>query len=126
MDSKVLAQTLMKLAQSKNSEKSIEQFLSYLKKKNFLGLLPKVKKHIERYEKNSSQENKLVISSKHDLSDSDIKNIISLVGADTDVTLEIIKDEAVVGGFSATYAGNIYDGSLRNQITQLRTRLTHS
>ncbi|MGB0925124.1 MAG: F0F1 ATP synthase subunit delta, partial [Minisyncoccia bacterium] len=82
-------------------------------------------KHLVRAAQISSTANTLVISAKHELSKTDIDEIISLVGADKNVATEIISDESIVGGFSATYQGNIYDGSLRNQITQLRTRLTH-
>lgn len=123
IDSKTLAQTLIKISQSKNSEKSIAAFFDYLKKKNFLGLLPQVKKHIERSRETLSQTQTLVISTKHQISEAEIKEIISLVQADKDVHVELIKDESIVGGFSATYQGNIYDGSLRNQITQLKTAL---
>ena len=124
VDSKTLAQTFVKLMKTENSEKSISKFFDYLKKKNLLGLLPQVKKHILRQEKLASAENTLSISSKHDLSESEIKDIVSLVGADKTVSVEVIKDEAVIGGFSAIYAGNIYDGSVRNQMTQLGKRLT--
>lgn len=123
IDSKVLAQTLMKLSKSENSEKSITAFFDYLDKKNFTGLLPQVKNHIKRFSKISSNEQTLIISSKHDVSESEIKDIISLAGADENVVVEVVIDETIVGGFSATYQGNIYDGSLRNQITQLKTKL---
>lgn len=123
IDSKVLAQALMKISQSENNEKSVNAFFEYLKKKNFLGLLPQVKKHLERSVDDSSQAQTLIITTKHDLSESETNEIISLVGADKDVQVEVIKDETIVGGFSATYRGNIYDGSLRNQITQLKTTL---
>lgn len=123
IDSKILAQTLMKISESKDSEKSITAFFEYLEKKNFLGFLPQVKKHIERFKETSSKKQTLTISSKHDLSESEIKKIASLVGADENIVTEIIKDETIVGGFSATFDGNIYDGSLRNQITQLGQKL---
>ena len=126
VDSKILAQALMKISQSDNSEKSINAFFDYLKKKNFLGLLPQVKKHIKKERERLLKAKTLIISSKHDISEQEKQEIISLVGAEKDVEVKIIKDESIVGGFSATYDGNIYDGSLRNQITQLRNRLTHS
>ena len=125
IDSKVLAQTLVKLSQSKDAEKSILEFFKYLGKKNYLGLLPQIKKHIERLGEASSEAQTVVISTKHDLSELETKEILSLVGAESSDKVEIIQDETVVGGFSVTYQGNIYDGSLRNQITQLRKRLTH-
>lgn len=121
--SKVLAQTLMKISQSKDSEKLVDRFFDYLEEKNFLSLLPQIKGHLKRLLEASTQEQKLVILTKHDLSEIETKEIISLVGADKDVPIEIIKDESIIGGFSATYHGNIYDGSLKNQITQFKTIL---
>lgn len=125
ISSKVLAQTLLKISKSKNSEKAIKVFFEYLEKKNFLALLPQIKKHLKRKEEESSQTQTLIISTKHDLSSAEVKKIISLVGAKDNVVTEIIKDETIIGGFSATYQGNIYDGSLKNQITQLRTKLSN-
>lgn len=125
MNSKKLAYILMELSQSDNAELKINSFLDYLKRKNYLTLLPQIREHILRLQNNSSTANTLVISSKHDLSQSQINEIISLVDADENTRLELIKDESIIGGFSATYQGNIYDGSLQNQITQLRARLTY-
>ena len=122
-DSKTLAHTLVKLSQTENAEKALEQFFTMLEQKNLLGLLPNIKKHIERFEESSSSHNSLIISSKHDLSEKDQSAIKKLVGAEKDAAVEVIHDETVVGGFSAVYQGHIYDGSLRNQIVQLRTQL---
>jgi F0F1-type ATP synthase delta subunit len=126
INSKNLAQALIKISQSENAENKINDFFKYSQKKNFLSLLPQVKKHIKKERERLLKAKTLIISSKHDISEQEKEEIISLVGAEKDVNVEIIKDESVIGGFSATYDGNIYDGSLRNQITQLRNRLTHS
>ena len=123
INSKILGEVLIKISKSKNGEKSIEAFFDYLKKKNFVGFLPQIKKYIIKKNKESLETNSLIIYTKYEISDKDIKNIISLVGADQDTKVEIIKDEKIIGGFSATYRGNIYDGSLRNQITQLEAKL---
>lgn len=124
-DSKTLAETLMRLSKGDNAEKAIKAFFAMMQKKNLIGYLPHVKKHIERTEKSSSNHNSLIISSKHDISAKDQADIISLVSAEKDVVVEVIQDESVVGGFSAVYKGHIYDGSLRNQIVQLRGQLRH-
>ena len=125
-DSKILAQTLINLSQNKDAEKSIKAFFEYLEKKSFLGLLPQIKGHIQRQSKALSQIQTLTIVSKHTLSKSEISEIISLVDADVDVDVELVLDKNIIGGFSATYNGNIYDGSLQNQIDQLHGQLTHS
>ena len=125
INSKILAQTLMKLSQSQDSEKTVARFFKYIEKQNLCGLLPQVKKYIEQKKEEFSSKNTVVISTKHDLSESDIRDIISITGAEKDAIVKIIKDTNIVGGFSVLYQGNIYDGSLRNHITQLRNRLTH-
>lgn len=124
MNSKLLAQSLMKISQKETSDESVDAFFSFLKEKNAFYLLPQIKKHLDRDIQKTLAQNKLVISSKHNLSDSEIEQICSLVGAEQNVEKEVLVDESLVGGFSAVYKGNIYDGSLRNQITQLKNQLT--
>ncbi len=124
--SKILAQTLIRLSQSENAEKLIETFFEYLKKKSFLGLLPQIKNHIQRESETLLRKQTLTISSKHTLSKLEIEEIISLVGADDSVDVDLILDSNIIGGFSTSYNGKIYDGSLQNQINQLHGQLTHS
>lgn len=123
VDSKTLAQAVLKLASKPNAEKNIEKFIAYLAESNLQGLLPQVVAHIERITLRSAQSNTLHISSKFKLSDVDVKNIQTLAGAESAIVEEHV-DESVIGGFSATYAGFIYDGSLENQITQFKNMLT--
>jgi F0F1-type ATP synthase delta subunit len=57
------------------------------------------------------------------LSEGEISDIKKLTGAlEADVLVHT--DESVVGGFSATYQGHIYDGSVAHQLTRLKTTLT--
>lgn len=124
-DSKNLARTLIKLSTGPHADKAIEAFFIMMQQKNLMGLLPNIKKYIERSRELTSHYNNLTITSKHTLSTQDQSDIISLVGADKDVVVACIQDDSVVGGFSAVYKGHIYDGSLRNQIIQLRGQLRH-
>lgn len=124
-DSKNLARTLIKLSTGPHADKAIEAFFIMMQQKNLMGLLPNIKKYIERSRELTSHYNNLTITSKHTLSAQDQSDIISLVGADKDVVVACIQDDSVVGGFSAIYKGHIYDGSLRNQIIQLRGQLRH-
>jgi F0F1-type ATP synthase delta subunit len=124
-DSKNLARTLIKLSTGPHADKAIEAFFIMMQQKNLMGLLPNIKKYIERSRELTSHYNNLTITSKHTLSTQDQADIIALVGADKDVIVQCIQDDSVVGGFSAVYKGHIYDGSLRNQIIQLRGQLRH-
>lgn len=121
--SKILAEALLKLSQSKNGEKAINKFFDFIQEKNFSGFLPQIKKHIERQGCISAQEKNLIISTKYELSKEEIEEVKKLVGAEKDSVVEVIIDKNIIGGFSATYKGNIYDGSLRNKISQMKTAL---
>lgn len=124
LDSKTIAQALIQISLSENADKKIEEFFNYLREKNLMALLPAVRKHVERLSKNESDFNKLVISSKHDLSDKDIKDIKKIVEVE-DVKLELVKNNDVIGGFSAVYQGHIYNGTVQNQLTQLSQLIRH-
>ncbi len=125
-DSKKLAQTLIKIYQSENADKKIEKFFEFLKEKGLLVLLPQIKKHFLRYLHALKEDETLTIVSKYPLSDSDIQNIKDMVGAPHDVVVDQKIQADALGGFSAIYKGNVYDGSLENHITQLKSRLIHS
>lgn len=123
VDSRTLAQTVLELATKPDAEKRIEQFMEYLVKNNLQGLLPQVVAHIERITSRSAESNTLHIRSKFALSDADVKHIQTLARAES-AQVEQHIDESVIGGFSATHAGFLYDGSLSNQLTRFKTMLT--
>lgn len=125
VDSRTLAQTVLELTTKPDSEKHIEAFINYLKTNNLQGLLPQVIDHIDRITSRKSESDVLRIRSKYELSEDDVKNIQSVTGAkNAPITQHV--DETVIGGFSATYAGYMYDGSLQNQITRLKNMLIKS
>lgn len=125
VDSRTLAQTVLEIATKENSEKHIEAFINYLKTNNLQGLLPQVIGHIDRITSRLNESDVLRIRSKYELSKSDVQHIQSVTGAkNAKVTQHV--DETVIGGFSATYAGYMYDGSLQNQVTRLKDMLIKS
>ncbi len=125
-DSKKLAWVLMKLYQSENNDEKIEKFFMFLKEKGLMVLLPQIKKHFLRYLTMLDEDETLTLISTYALSDSEIQEVKDLVGAPHDVVVYQEVDKDMLGGFSAIYRGNVYDGSLQNQITQLKSRLIHS
>ncbi len=123
ISSRTLAYTLLALLQKPHSEMLVDSFLKYISENNLSALLPKVIAHLQRMESESKNENTLKISSKFELSEQEIADIKVVTGAlDSKVTQNI--DPSIVGGFSASYCGHIYDGSLKNQILQLKKILT--
>ncbi|MCI5050934.1 MAG: F0F1 ATP synthase subunit delta [Candidatus Pacebacteria bacterium] len=123
--SRTLAKVALEMVQKPNAEESIEAFLTYLKNNNLIGLLPQVLDHIDRITARQSESDVLQIRSKYELNNTDVSYIKKVTGAeDAKVTQHI--DESVIGGFSASYAGYLYDGSLENQVNRLRNMLIKS
>ncbi len=123
VDSRTLARTVLELATKPDADERIKKFIEYLEKNNLRGLLPQVIAHVERITKQSAESNVLRIRSKFELSEADIQHIQTLTGAES-AHIEQHIDESVIGGFSATYKGFLYDGSLDNQLTQFKNVLT--
>ena len=125
VDSRTLAQTVLNITTTSHNEKHIDTFIKYLKTHNLQGLLPQVIDHIHRITLRQNESKVLRIYSKYELSTVDVEHIQSVTGAvNAEVTQHV--DETVIGGFSATYAGYMYDGSLHNQITRLKNMLIKS
>lgn len=123
VDSRTLAQTVLELAAKEDANKHLDTFIQYLKDNNLVALLPQVLAHIERITAQSAERQSLHIKSRYALSEAEIKHIQSVTGAiGSPVTQHI--DESILGGFSASYNGNMYDGSLENQVTRLKDMLT--
>jgi len=121
--SRTLAQTALTLLEKPDAEKHIDAFLKYLQINNLSGILPQVIAHIERLESTTSKNETLHIYSKYELSEKEVNDIQSATGAQ-DAQVEQHIDDSLLGGFSATYKGHIYDGSLKSQVIRLKTMLT--
>ncbi|MAQ77372.1 hypothetical protein CL684_02510 [Candidatus Campbellbacteria bacterium] len=125
VNSQTLARTVLELQTKPEPEKHIEAFINYLKENNLIGLLPQVIDHIGRITERQEETQTLHIASKHELSSHDIQTIQSITGAsDAPVETHINKD--IIGGFSASYEGYLYDGSLEHQVSRLKDMLLRS
>lgn len=124
IDSRTLAHSLMTLSQEHGEEKACKLFVEYLTNKNLLGVLPQVLHHIEQISSQKNEDMVLSISSKYELSASEIKEIRKITGADDkNITVETTLDPHLVGGFSAQFRGHLYNGSLENTLTQFKKAL---
>ncbi len=121
INSRTLAHTLISLAEKHGDERGYELFSDYLTQKNLRGLLPQVLHYIQDLEKNAQQGNILSISSRFPLSSEEIQEIKKITKATADdVIVETYVDEKVVGGFSASFDGYSYNGSLDNTLQQFK------
>ena len=125
VNSRTLAHTVLELQNKPQPEKHTDAFVNYLKENNLLGLLPQVIDHIDRITERRNETDTLRIESKHELSQEDVQAIRSLTGADN-APMETHINEEVIGGFSASYKGYLYDGSLEHQVSRLKDMLMRS
>lgn len=120
--SRILAQSFLELAQKPHAEEGIDTLINYIVQNNLTGLLPQTLDHMHRILNRSNEINTLHIQSRFPLEPAHIAHIQDITKAhEAEVVTEI--DESIIGGFSATYNGYIYDGSLENQITRLKSML---
>jgi F0F1-type ATP synthase delta subunit len=123
INSRTLAHTVLTLSEEKDAEIKIDVFFEYLSKNNLTGLLPQMLEHVTRLQSQSSEDDTLHIHARYELTEEEVKNIKEVTGAvGAEVSTHV--DESVIGGFSATYKGHIYDGSLANQLVALKNVLT--
>lgn len=121
--SKDLAQVFIRLSELDSPQENITAFFVYLEKKNLTGLLPQVKEHVLRIAERSDDFNTLTISSRYKLSEKEQSMIADVIGIEGEVsTKEELRDD-VVGSFSATYRGTMYDGSLKFALSEMNKAL---
>jgi F0F1-type ATP synthase delta subunit len=125
ISSKTLAETVLAIAESDNDGKGVKSFMEFLGSKNLTGLLPQILHHVQRIGANSAESDTLHIYAAYKLDPTEIKKLVDIAGAKNAAILEHI-DETLIGGFSATYKGYIYNGSLSHQIDRFTQTLKQS
>jgi F0F1-type ATP synthase delta subunit len=121
--SKQLASVLqLMLRQTKDVRSAVDRFVSYCEKRKLTHLLPMVVKHMEYFEEKEKQRNTVIITSKHPLSETELKKIIAVSGSPKDARVYTNLDDKILGGFKAQYDYRMYDASVRTAIS----KLTHS
>ena len=124
IDSRTLADSLIQLSKEHGEEKGLKLFSQYLTDKNLIGLLPQILHHIKQLSQQKNEDMILTISSKYELSKSEIQQIQKIAQADdTNIVVETIIDPDVIGGFSAEFRGYLYNGSLENTLSQFKKAL---
>lgn len=125
IDSRTLAKSFLELATLHGEEQAHTLFLEFLEQKNLMGLLPHILDHLKHYAKEEAQEDILHIRSRYELSSKELKLIKQLLNADASAKLVIEQDDSVIGGFSASYRGYVYNGSLETTLMKFNHALTH-
>ncbi len=126
LSSKKLSQILLSLVNKKGgTDEVVEGFISFLKEKKALYLLPAIREHLKRTHKDLLQKEEILVYTRYNLSENDLEEFKELMGIPVDVSVRQIQDETLLGGFLVIYDGHIYDGSLKGQVEHLKNTLTY-
>jgi len=126
ISSKNLANAIYEISTTSKKDEGIivSAVLDYVKKFKLEALLPKALMYLENKNKKDTEWNTLSIGSKIQINNEIVEKIKSKLNAiDTKNIKSEIKEE-LIGGFTATYKGVIYDASIKNQLKLLRNALT--
>ncbi len=119
-----LARVLEQLAKGDHADKKVDSFFTYLSEKNLITLLPQILKHVVLRKEQQDNFNTLRIVSRYPLSEEQLGYVKEVVGAPDEIVLEKKVDEHMLGSFTASYQGSLYDGSLDHDVLAMRRALT--
>lgn len=122
ISSRTLAETAIKLSRQPEAEQSMHNFLAFLSTNNFSLLIPQIVQHLKRIQERQKDDTCLHVYTAEKLSQEERIKLQSLVGAE-DVSFTEHVDTSLIGGFSAFYDGYMYNGNLKDQVTQLQRML---
>ncbi len=127
---KILAAALYGAVRGKNHQQIqavVDNFLGYLKRRNWLYLLPEVLKALEEIHLEEKGIVKVKVQSRYKLDENDLNLIKEYVRRKTGqaVELETELEKSVLGGFRASYADRQLDASLKYKLNQLFKQLVN-
>jgi len=123
MKSEYLAKALLKLSKEGSSQKAVDAFVKFVKKKNLLELLPRVMRYIAIEQEKEKQSILFTLSVARPVS-KEIKSAIKKVSPIDKKAPELVSvNPELVGGFVAEYQDVIYDASIKGQLQRLKKAL---
>lgn len=120
--SRILAKSFLDILGTSNAQQGIDALIDYVVGHNLTGILPQTLEHIERMVEKARAGNTLEIYSRFPLEPQEIAQVQQITSA-VDARVVQHTDNSIIGGFSATHNGYVYDGSLKNQVTRLKSML---
>lgn len=126
ISSKHLAEAIYKIANDKSLSKSgvVNAVFDYVKSYKLEALLPKVINHLEDRADKESAWDTLDIESGLPIDESTITEIKKRLHTSDAKHTDTKVNSDLIGGFVATYKGQIYDASIKNQLQLLKKSLT--
>lgn len=123
--SQELVKSFIKILETSDDlQASSEAFIAFLEENNLLVQLPRIIQKLELYSEKERIHNTLVIESPFTLSDSLIKTIQKQSGAEYAQSVSFVENSELLGGFRATYQGQVIDASLKHNLQVLKKQLT--
>ncbi len=124
ISSRRLAQTLITLAADYEQAKITAVFGHLLTRYGLPVDRLSLIKYLSYLAAEQERRERLTIISSHQLSETAIKKIRHLTGADKRAKAEVIIDSELIGGFRAEYQGRLFDYSLVGRLKQLKEKLS--
>ncbi|MFA6215453.1 MAG: ATP synthase F1 subunit delta [Patescibacteria group bacterium] len=102
-----------------------KNFIKILADKNLLGYAPKIMADFQKYYNEKQNIIEVKIETARELSESEKKEITKVMNQATKKETELITsiNDELIGGIKLFYADNLIDGSLKNQLAELKQQL---
>lgn len=101
----------------------IKNFEAFVTKNRLTALVPNVVKNLERMSVEIDNRNTALIRVSHETKDATIKLIEKFIDKQKPDPVKVEIDESLIGGFRANYKGQVFDGSVKNYLKELRANL---
>ncbi len=122
--SKQLASALIRsLEEGTNPKTLLKNFEGFLEKNNLQTLLPNIVKNLEREVIVLDKKNTALIKVSHEVKDATVKLIEKFIDKAKSDPVKVEIDESLIGGFKAYYQGQVFDGSVKNYLKELKLNL---
>jgi F0F1-type ATP synthase delta subunit len=124
---KQLAKTLFNQVSNAKTEKEalniVDKFLNFCDKNNLLSFLPNIRKYLLIEFDKLNNDSTLKIYTTEKLNKTSVDNITKLIGKKNPMNTEEIIDEEIIGGFRAEFQNVVYDGTVQNNLKNLKQTL---
>lgn len=115
--------TSKRLAKALISSLKTDAFEEFVERNHLGALMPNVVKNLERMSAEIKSENTALILVSHEISEPYVKLIEKLIEKEKSHPVKIEIDESLIGGFKAYYQGQVFDGSVKNYLKELKLNL---
>lgn len=127
IQSRDLAQGFWKILETtdeKEISRAFDAFVSFVEEHNLASLLPSVVRHLEFLQKQKQDFNTLTIETPFPLDTSLERHIQNHMRIEHTIEKKHVLNKDLIGGFRATYQGQVLDASILYNLQVLKKQLT--